>query len=138
MQVGGRRVEGVGGDLAHYAQDNGSEPQIPLGSVGTLAFGRRPALPWQVVGYVERCTVPGGSDDDDDSQEFWREYLLYHRTEGFAFIVDAQDGWSWTAPITGVPEAVGDGVRHEGVLLPQALRLHRQGDATCSASSTGS
>ena len=55
-------------------------------------------------------------DDDDDSQEFWREYLLYHRTEGFAFIVDAQDGWSWTAPITGVPEAVGNGVRHEGAL----------------------
>ncbi len=108
--------KGVGADLAHYVQDNGSEPQIPLGSVGTLAFGRRPALPWQVVGYVERCTVPGGSDDDDDSQEFWREYLLYHRTEGFAFIVDAQDGWSWTAPITGVPEAVGNGVRHEGAL----------------------
>ena len=108
--------KGVGADLAHYVQDNGSEPQIPLGSVGTLAFGRRPALPWQVVGYVERCTMPGGSDDDDDSQEFWREYLLYHRTEGFAFIVDAQDGWSWTAPITGVPEAVGNGVRHEGAL----------------------
>jgi hypothetical protein len=107
--------KGVGADLAHYVQDNGSEPQIPLGSVGTLAFGRRPALPWQIVGYVERCTMPGGSDDDD-SQEFWREYLLYHRTEGFAFIVDAQDGWSWTAPITGVPEAVGNGVRHEGAL----------------------
>ena len=58
--------KGVGADLAHYVQDNGSEPQIPLGSVGTLAFGRRPALPWQVVGYVERCTMPGGSDDDDD------------------------------------------------------------------------
>jgi len=108
--------KGVGGDLAHYAQDNGSAPQIPLGTVGTLAFGTKPALPWQVVGYVERCTVPGGSDDDDDSQEFWREYLLYHRTEGFTFIVDAQDGWSWTAPITGVPQAVGDGVRHDGVL----------------------
>jgi len=101
--------KGVGGDLAHYAQDNGSAPQIPLGTVGTLAFGTKPALPWQVVGYVERCTVPGGSDDDDDSQE-------YHRTEGFTFIVDAQDGWSWTAPITGVPQAVGDGVRHDGVL----------------------
>ena len=107
---------GVGGDLAHYAQDNGSEPQIPLGSVGTLAFAPRPALPWQVVGYVERCSIPGGSGDDDDSQDFWREYLLYHRTEGFTFIVDAEDGWSWTAPITGVPERAGTGVKHEGVL----------------------
>jgi len=70
-------------------------------------------LPWQVVGYVERREVAQSPDDD---QSAWREYLLYHRTEGFAFIVDAQDGWSWTAPITGVPQAVGDGVRHDGVL----------------------
>jgi hypothetical protein len=45
---------------------------------------------------------------------FWREYLLYHRTEGFAFLVDAEDGWSWTAPITGVPEPAGEDVRFEG------------------------
>ncbi|MEO7335221.1 MAG: DUF4178 domain-containing protein, partial [Caldimonas sp.] len=108
--------KGVGGELQHYAQENGSAPQLPLGTVGTLALGNRPALPWQVVGYVERCTVPGGSDDDDDSQEFWREYLLFHRTEGFAFIVDAQDGWSWTAPITGVPERFGESVKLDGVL----------------------
>ena len=51
--------QGVGGDLAHYAQDNGSEPQIPLGTVGTLALGGKAALPWQVVGYVERCEIAG-------------------------------------------------------------------------------
>jgi hypothetical protein len=108
---------GVGGDLAHYAQQgNASEPQIPLGTVGTIAFAPRPALPWQVVGYVERCTVPGANEDDDDGQEFWREYLLYHRTEGFTFIVDAQDGWSWSAPITGVPERFGESVKLDGVL----------------------
>ena len=104
---------GVGGDLQHYAQQNGTEPQIPLGSTGTLALSGGQALAWQVVGYVERCEVPAG---DDDEQTFWREYLLYHRTAGFAFIVDAQDGWSWTAPITGAPEQAGDGVKHEGAL----------------------
>jgi len=102
--------QGVGGDLAHYAQDNGSEPQIPLGSVGTLALGKA-ALPWQVVGYVERCELPDGSDDE---QTFWREYLLYHRSEGFAFLVDAEDGWSWTAPITGVPQLRGDSAVYQG------------------------
>ena len=113
---------GIGGELQHYAQEHGSEPQIPLGSVGTFTFGNRPALPWQVVGYVERCTVPGaegGDDDDDDaddSQSFWREYLLYHRTEGFNFIVDAAAGWRWAAPLPGVPERYGDSVKHEGVL----------------------
>ena len=35
-------------------------------------------------------------ESDDDEQTFWREYLLYHRSEGFAFLVDAEDGWSWT------------------------------------------
>jgi len=106
--------KGVGGDLAHFAQDNGMEPQIPLGRSGTIALGKSAPLPWQVVGYVERCTVPDAGDDDE--REFWREYLLYHRTEGFAFLVDANDGWSWTAPITGAPERVGESVRWQGVL----------------------
>ncbi|HEV7914243.1 MAG TPA: DUF4178 domain-containing protein, partial [Albitalea sp.] len=103
--------QGVGGDLAHFAQDNGSEPQIPLGRVGTIALGAQP-LSWQVVGYVERCEVPASADDE---QTFWREYLLYHRNVGFAFLVDADDGWSWTAPLTGVPSPDGDGVKHDGV-----------------------
>ncbi|MCE9659021.1 MAG: DUF4178 domain-containing protein [Burkholderiales bacterium] len=105
--------QGVGGDLAHYAQDNGQEPQIPLGTVGTIALGGKAALPWQVVGYVERCEIPESSEDE---QTFWREYLLYHRIEGFAFIVDAEDGWSWAIPITGAPQSFGDSVKHEGVL----------------------
>jgi hypothetical protein len=103
--------QGVGGELQHYAQANGSEPLIPLGSVGTLALGAAQALPWQVVGYAERCEVPAS---DEDERSFWREYLLYHRTEGFAFLVDAQDGWSWTAPITGVPSGSGAVISYQG------------------------
>ena len=105
--------QGVGGELHHYAQTNGDEPLIPLGSIGQLALGGKQVLPWQVVGYVERCEVPASAEDE---QEFWREYLLYHRTEGFAFIVDSNDGWSWTAPITGVPERAGDNLRYQGAL----------------------
>ncbi len=109
--------QGVGGELAHYAQQSGSEPQIPLGSIGELALfardGQRPVLPWQVVGYAERCEVAAAEGDE---QSFWREYLIYHRIEGFAFIVDAQDGWSWTAPITGVPERFGESVKWDGLL----------------------
>jgi len=105
----------VGADLAHYAQDTphieGGEPQIPLGSSGSLALGG-PMKPWQVVGYVERAEVP---EDDEDEQEFWREYLLYNRNEGFAFLVDAEDGWSWTRPITGVPKGSGDQAQYQGV-----------------------
>jgi hypothetical protein len=106
----------IGGALQHYAQHNGLAPQIPLGSIGTLALAGMPALPWQVVGYAERCEVPGPGDDGEVGQTFWREYLLYHRTAGFAFLVDARDGWSWTAPITGVPERFGESVKHDGLL----------------------
>ncbi|CAN5917711.1 hypothetical protein BH11PSE8_BH11PSE8_34450 [soil metagenome] len=107
------QAQGVGGDLQHYAQANGKPLQIPLGTVGTLALGGAKPLPWQVVGYAERCEV---AQSDEDEQSFWREYLLYHRTEGFAFIVDSQDGWSWTAPITGVPEGFGESVKYQGAL----------------------
>ena len=107
--------QGVGGDLQHYAQANaqarGGAPQIALGSVGTLALGGKMALPWQVVGYVERCEV---GQDAGDEQSFWREYLLYHRSEGFAFLVDAEDGWSWAATVTGVPEGSGDKLTFRG------------------------
>ena len=104
--------QGVGAELSHYAQVQGREPQIPLGRTGLIAIAGKPAMAWQVVGYVERCEIP---DDPDDERSVWREYLLYHRTEGFAFLVDAEDGWSWAAPITGVPEGSGERVRHQGV-----------------------
>jgi len=105
--------KGIGGDLAHYQQSNSHDPQITLGTVGTLAFGGKQALPWQVVGYAEYVEIP---DSADDEQSFWREYLLYHRIEGFAFIVDADDGWSWTIPLTGAPQSFGESVKYQDVL----------------------
>jgi len=108
--------KGVGADLAVFKQSNagesGLQPQLPLGTTGSLALGAgAEALPWQVVGYMERCDVP----DDGDAATFWREYLLYNRTAGFAFLVDAEDGWSWVVPLTGVPQVRGDVARLDGV-----------------------
>lgn len=106
---------GVGTDLAHYAQNvsgaHGIEPQIPLGRVGRLALGG-PETDWQVVGYQERCDLPEPGDDDE--QTFWREYLLYSRTAGFAFLVDTEEGWSWVRPLTGVPVTRGDTATWQG------------------------
>ncbi len=99
---------GVGGDLAHYQQNNagvsGLEPQIPLGKTGQLALGG-PKLPWQAVGFLERCD---NADGNEDETTWWREYLLYHREAGFAFLVDTEEGWSWVRPITGAPQVKGD------------------------------
>ncbi len=106
--------QGVGADLAHYAQNNsgaaGQGPQIALGSTGTLAVDGAP-LPWQVVGYLERCDIP---EDPEEDTSFWREYLLYHRTAGFAFLVDSNEGWSVVRPITGAPRVRGDTAEWQG------------------------
>jgi len=110
--------KGVGGELQHYAQNNsgagGLEPQIPLGASGKLALGAEQAVPWQVVGYMERCDLPEPGSDDE--QTFWREYLLYNRDLGFAFLVDAEDGWSWVRPITGAPKVRGEEARWGGTV----------------------
>ena len=109
VDLSGGAFDGAGADLAHFAQETGAtagmEPLLPLGRTGKLAFGRADPLPWQVVGYLERCDLPAAGSDDE--QTFWREYLLYHRTEGFAFLVDAEDGWSWVRPLTGAPQVSG-------------------------------
>ena len=96
----------------YYQQNAVTEPQIPLGTVGTLKLGTPQPLPWQVVGYLERCDLPAPGEDDE--QTFWREYLLYNRTAGFAFLVDAEDGWSVVRTVTGVPSTRGDKLSYQG------------------------
>ncbi len=128
VDLAGPDGKGIGAELAHYAQQNsgsggsgsgsgqqadGIGPQIALGRVGRFSFGDGPQLPWQVVGYLERCDIP--EDGSDDEQTLWREYLLYNQTGGFAFLVDADDGWSWVRPITGAPEGSGHSVRWQGI-----------------------
>ncbi len=103
--------KGIGPDMAHYAQLNRMEPGIPLGRTGTLPIpSGAAALPWQVVGYTERMELMGGGDE----AEAWREYLLYNRTEGFAFLVDTNEGWSVVRVLTGAPEVAGDTAKWYG------------------------
>ena len=104
--------QGIGPDMAHYAQANRGEPGIPLGRTGTLPIpSGAAALPWQVVGYMERMELMSGASDE---AEAWREYLLYNRIEGFAFLVDTNEGWSVVRVLTGAPEAGGDSARWYG------------------------
>src|ERR1700761_1285300 len=58
--------KGIGPDMAHYAQGNRMEPGTPLGRTGTLPIpSGAPALPWQVVGYMERIELAS------DEAEAW-------------------------------------------------------------------
>ncbi len=111
---------GPGQALKHHEQAVGMEPPIPLGRTGKLSVDEKGGakLPWQVVGFLERCTRP----DDEGEQYYWREYLLYNRSQGFAFLVDSSDGWSVVRVLTGVPEVVGAGVRWQG----QQFNLHER------------
>ncbi|CAN5281771.1 hypothetical protein BH11PSE10_BH11PSE10_03990 [soil metagenome] len=107
--------KGAGADLAFYAQQNGMEPQLPLGTTGLLAVEPGRPLRWQIVGYQERCDLPdGGEDSGADEQTFWREYLLFNQTEGFAFLVDTDEGWSVVRPLTGAPRTGAGGIEWQG------------------------
>ena len=92
---------GLGGELAHAVQDEPVRPLIALGSVGQLQ-----GAAWQVVGFQHRV---GTEPDDPDEQFGWDEYLLYNARQGFAFLVDAEDGWSLVRPATGAPELAANG-----------------------------
>jgi hypothetical protein len=62
-------------------------------------------LPWQIVGFLQRQT-------SEDGETFpWREYLLFNREQGFAFLVDSSEGWSLVRVLTGSPQVVGQSVR---------------------------
>lgn len=100
---------GTGQALRHHEQSIGTQPPIPLGRTGRFAIDKGgEKLPWQVVGFLERCTV------DDGEQFFWREYLLFNKQQGFAFLVDSEEGWSLVRVLTGAPTPVGAGVEWQG------------------------
>ncbi len=100
--------QGVGQTMASVAQaprpPGGRDPVIPLGTTGRLTIGAEGVLDWQVVGYLVRHELP---EEAGEAPGYWSEYLLYHRTAGFAFLVDAEDGWSVVRPLTGAPLVKG-------------------------------
>ena len=50
-----------------------------------------------------------GVEPGDDEHFGWSEYLLYNQKRGFAFLVDAEDGWSMVRPTTGAPQMAANG-----------------------------
>lgn len=90
----------------HKQQLGGGDPPLALGRTGHLALDKGgPKQPWQIVGFLQRETR-------EDGETFaWREYLLFNRELGFAFLVDASEGWSLVRVLTGSPQSVGSSVR---------------------------
>lgn len=94
--------QGVGGELRAVQQRLTTEPLIALGKQATLQ-----GASWQVVGYQRRQ----GREAGDNEPFAWSEYLLYNRERGFAFLVDAEDGWSLVHTATGAPRFDAGGQR---------------------------
>ena len=103
---------GIGQELLLAEQSHTVRPLIALGSQGTLQ-----GTAWQVVGFQQRR----GQEPGDDEHFDWSEYLLYHPQRGFAFLVDAEDGWSLVRPTTGAPQlsANSTSARYLGTSYPQ-------------------
>jgi len=83
------------------------EPQIPLGSKGTIDGAE-----WTVIGLMERSVTVEGT------RYPWREYLLYEPRKGFRWLVESKGHWSFAEPVNA-----GD-VRQVG------LQLYRCRDRT--------
>jgi hypothetical protein len=64
------------------------EPQIPLGSKGTID-----GTAWTVIGFMERSVTVEGT------RYPWREYLLYEPRKGFRWLVESKGHWSFVEPI---------------------------------------
>ena len=94
-------LQGQGAALQHAIQGEPVAPLIALGANGTLQ-----GVQWQVLGFQHRI---GHEPADPDEAFGWSEYLLYNRQRGFAFLVDAEDGWSLVKPLTGAPQFKADG-----------------------------
>jgi ribosomal protein S27AE len=107
-------VELAAGDakaLGFTPQSLASPPIIPLGASGVLGVEGEAPQTWQVVGYQERCDLPESAEDE---QSYWREYLLYNRLAGFAFLVDTREGWSLVRTLTGAPTTSRDAAQWQG------------------------
>lgn len=105
----------------HQQQLGGGDPPLALGRSGRLALARGgAALPWQIVGFLQRQM-------QEDGETFaWREYLLFNREQGFAFLVDSSEGWSLVRVLTGSPQLVGQSARWQG----KTFRLKERYTAT--------
>jgi len=96
--------KGSGAALVAFQQAQRIKPKIPLGSTGTLAIHGGAALPWQVVGF----SVKHARTEDASENFNWHDYLLYNRDEGFAFLIDSDDGWVLYRTLTDVPSVISD------------------------------
>jgi predicted RNA-binding Zn-ribbon protein involved in translation (DUF1610 family) len=76
------------------------EPLIPLGARGKLAN-----TAYEAIGYLRRTVTVEEMDYE------WSEYLLFHREQGFRWLVEYNGHWSLVHTTTEPPLATGYGAQ---------------------------
>lgn len=79
------------GKLAYFKTlktDRKTFPLIPLGSTGTIGD-----VKYVLAGFMERSVT-------FDETYYWTEYLLYNQDQGFRWLVNSDDHWSFVEPLT--------------------------------------
>jgi DNA-directed RNA polymerase subunit RPC12/RpoP len=98
----------TGGKLKYFAMlkvKTRVEPAIPLGSRGTLALDGE-GDEYVIAGFMQRAVK-------FDIEYYWTEYLLYNRDNGYRWLVNSDDHWSFVTPLR--PGEVQDAVLGGGV-----------------------
>jgi len=98
--------KGIGAEWVAFEQQQRIVADIPLGAIGWLALPGSKMAAWQVVGFSAKHAHTENISDNFN----WQDYLLYNAQEGFAFLIDSEDGWLIYRTLTGTPTLVSDRV----------------------------
>lgn len=104
--------------LSQFQAQMTHEPLIPLGACGTLK-----ATDYQAIGYLRRRITVDGVDYE------WSEYLLFHRTQGFRWLVEYNGHWSLVQTLTEPPQVAGYGAAAYAAYQDQRYRHFQTAEA---------
>ncbi len=97
------------------------EPLIPLGMSGTLED-----TSYQAIGYLRRCVTVEEVDYE------WSEYLLFHREQGFRWLVEYNGHWSLVHTLTEPPLVTGYAAKAKAVYQDRSYRHFQTAKAKVS------
>lgn len=97
------------------------EPVIPLGARGTLE-----GTEYEAIGYLRRTVTVEGVEYE------WSEYLLFHREQGFRWLVEYNGHWSVVQTTTEPPLVTGYGAKARAAHQDRTYRHFQTADAEVS------
>ena len=97
------------------------EPLIPLGARGKLA-----GVEYEAIGYLRRCVTVEGVNYE------WSETLLFHRQQGFRWLVEYNGHWSLAQTTTEPPLVTGYGAQGRATHQNQIYRQFQTAAAKVS------